>query len=89
MQSPHPESATSRALTCPDIIVEIIEQTALPSDDALYPERDRQLLSTLVLVCRAFNGPATKTLWSRLESFIPLLNLLSAFDNNISNSSRI
>ncbi|KAM5543084.1 hypothetical protein V8D89_003468 [Ganoderma adspersum] len=77
-------SATSRALTCADIIVEMIKQTALTSDGPLplYPKHDRPLLSILALVCRAFNGPASKALWSRLDSFLPVLNLLSTFDSS-------
>ena len=80
------ESATSRALTCPDIILEIIEQTPHLSDDTSSSVCDRRrLLADLALVCKTFNGPATKTLWSRLDSFLPLLAIFSAFDHkNIS-----
>ncbi len=86
MQSPMiSESATSRAIACPDIIIEIIEQTSLPSHGALRvdPEHERRLLSALSLVCQAFNKPATKALWSRLDSFHPLLGLFSAFDDRV------
>lgn len=79
------KSATSRALTCADIIVEMIKQTALPLDGpltSLYHKYDRPLLSTLALVSKAFNGPATKALWSRLDSFLPVLNVLTAFDSS-------
>ncbi|KAI1791138.1 hypothetical protein LXA43DRAFT_1012547 [Ganoderma leucocontextum] len=83
MQPPAvPESAICRALTCTDVILEIIEQTS-PSDGAFNSQYDRQLLATLALVCRAINGHATKALWSRLDSFIPLMELLSAFDNKV------
>ena len=80
------ESATSRALACADLIAEMIKQTQTfpPSDSPLtplYPKHDRPLLSTLALVSKAFNTLATKALWSRLDSFLPLLNLLSAFDS--------
>ena len=74
-------SATSRALTCPDIITEIVEQTSHPLDGTLDFQYDRRLLATLALVCHTFNGPATRALWSRLESFFPLMNILSTFDN--------
>ena len=90
MQSPAvSESATSLALACVDIIIEIIEQTSFPSDGALCPEYDRPLLSTLALVCRAFHGPANKALWSRLESFVPLLALFAAFDNRVTTSAYV
>ena len=74
-------SATSRALTCPDIITEIVEQTSHPLDGTLGFQYDHRLLATLALVCHTFNGPATRALWSRLESFFPLMNILSTFDN--------
>ena len=80
------ESATSRALSCPDIILEIVEQTYPLSDSPrVSVDHDRNLLSILALVCKTFNGPATKTLWSRLDSFLPLLAILSAFDHRNTN----
>ncbi|KAI1791120.1 hypothetical protein LXA43DRAFT_1082805 [Ganoderma leucocontextum] len=84
---PPPMSSTHRAFACPDVILEIIEQVSppgsSPSDCAPKARYDRRkLLAALVLVCKAFSGPATKALWSRLDSFLPLMDLFSAFDGH-------
>ncbi|KAM5537991.1 hypothetical protein V8D89_008467 [Ganoderma adspersum] len=73
-------SATHHALACPDIILEIIEQVPSPSDGPSKARHDnRRMLAALARSCRAFNGPATKVLWSQLDTFFPLLNIFSAF----------
>ncbi len=82
-----PVSATNRAVACPDIILEIIEQVSppwpFPLDGTPNAQYDRRKsLAALALACKAFNAPATKALWSRLDSFLPLMNVFSAFDGH-------
>ena len=82
-----PPSQTHRALACVDLILEIIEQTS-PLSDSTSDAREthRKLLATLALVCKTFNGPATKALWCRLDSFLPLMVIFSAFDHKKSST---
>ena len=87
IKMPYPVSATHRAVACPDIVLDIIEQVSPPwsstesLDGAWEVQCDRRnSLAAMARACKAFNGPATKSLWSRLDSFIPLMNLFSAFN---------
>ena len=83
-------SATHRAVACPDIVLEIIEKVSppwsSPSDCTLKVQYDcRNSLAAMARACKALNGPATKALWSRLDSFVPLMNILSAFNGRRTN----
>ena len=40
----------------------------------------RVLLASLALVSKTFNWPATKALWSQLDSFNPLLRLFASLE---------
>ncbi|RDB17086.1 hypothetical protein Hypma_001922 [Hypsizygus marmoreus] len=69
------------ALTNFDILTTIFEQfdTGLDSPDA---RGSRRQLCHAARTCKAFLEPALNSLWMFMESFVPLLRLLSAFERN-------
>ena len=70
-------SATHRALECPDVLWQIFEHAVSPDEDEVLYLR-RQFLASLALVSKTLNRTANKALWSRLDSFNPLMTLFSS-----------
>lgn len=77
-----PSQGAHRALTYPDVILEIIEKVSPADATSAAGYIHRKLLATLSLVCKTFSVPATKALWRRLDSFFPLMTLFSAFQHH-------
>ena len=56
------------------------------SDNKDSDKPHRVLLASLALVSKTFNGPATKALWSQLDSFSPLLRLFASLEGYAPNA---
>lgn len=72
------ESARQFALQITDILEEIVEHLA-PGKECTSGDQ-QQDVSALTRVSKAFHIPATKALWARLPSRLPLLLLLPEFE---------
>ncbi|KAI0366741.1 hypothetical protein BV20DRAFT_971472 [Pilatotrama ljubarskyi] len=87
-------AAASRALLCPEILVEIfdyltpgrpLDENALPKDRVRRREAQRTL-ARAARVCHAFSGPALSVLWRVTDGLVSLLSILPSFTRHADKS---
>jgi hypothetical protein len=71
----HPPSKIHSLFPNPYVLRQIIRYLELPSDDSTAQSH----LLSVALACKAFKDPTLDVLWRCLDTFTPLLRLLSPF----------